>query len=224
VRALAAAVAALAAAGAAAASIWTADGARAPSLRVDARGNAEVSWTEGGARRTLLVPPSGKTLPGGRLPGPDVSRPARVPGLALARVLRRTPDGRLWALQEWQVRPGGPSELHLARWRGAPTKLTLALEGERLSGRATFQGKPVAGRTLTPEGKRPRIFVYLDCFGCPAASGGGWARMLGIAPRADGTFAVRLRPSWRGTRYRATVAGPNAGETLAPDARAEIRR
>ncbi|MGZ8687240.1 MAG: hypothetical protein ACXWZP_02310, partial [Gaiellaceae bacterium] len=31
-----------------------------PALKVDARGAAEVSWTEGGVRKTLLVPPSGR--------------------------------------------------------------------------------------------------------------------------------------------------------------------
>lgn len=202
-------------------TIWVASGGSRPQLRVDARGYAEVSWTQAGARRTLLVPPAGRVLPGGRISGPDVSRPAAVPGLSLAKVVRRTPDGRLWAIQEWQVRPGGPPELHLARWKGEPTKLTLAFDGERLSGRASFQGRPATGRTFTPEGKRPLVYVYLDCFGCPAGSG-GWTRMLGVAPEADGSFSVLVRPRWRGERYRATLFGPNLGSTLAPDARAVV--
>jgi hypothetical protein len=64
-----------------------------------------------------------------------------------------------------------------------------------------------------------RIYVYVDCFGCPAAPH-GWSAMVGLRPKADGTFAARLRPSWRGSRYRAAVAGPNIGTTLAPDAQA----
>ncbi len=42
--------------------------------------------------------------------------------------------------------------------------------------------------------------------------------MTGVAPKADGTFSVLLRPDWTGSRYRATVLGPNLGATLAPDA------
>lgn len=199
-------------------SIWITNDVR-PALRVDANGTAEVSWRSGGARQTVIVPARGRLYHGGSLSGPDVSRAASVPGLSLALAVRRTPDGRLWALQTWQVEPGGPKEVHLARWKGAPTKLMLSSDGVRLTGTASFQGKPVTGRTFTLEGKRPRIYVYLDCFACPAATGGGWARMLGVAPRADGSFAVRLRPKWLGKRYRATVAGPNVGTTFAPDAR-----
>ena len=214
------ALVALAAATAADGSIWITTGARNPALEVDARGYAEVSWTEGGARRTQLVPPAGKVLPGGRISGLDVSRPVRVPGLPFPRVVRRTPDGRLWALQEWQ-QPGAPAELHLARWKGKPTELTLAFDGRRLTGRAVFQGRPVTGFSTTPAGQRLRIFVSLDCFACPGGSG-GWTRMLGVAPKGDGTFAVLVRPEWSGKRYRATVAGPNLSATLAPDARTVI--
>jgi hypothetical protein len=207
--------------GAARGSIWIVDGAR-PALRVDAKRTAEVSWRSGGGRQTVIVPVRGQLTHGGSLAGADVSRPASVAGLTLALAVRRTPDGTLWALQSWQVEPGAPPEVHLARWRGSPTKLELAAARDRVTGSASFQGRPVAGRTFTLEGKRPRIYVYLDCFGCPAAHGAGWGRMLGVAPRADGSFAVRLRPEWTGTRYRATVAGPNAGTTFAPDARAVV--
>jgi hypothetical protein len=202
------------AAGLARASIWIADDVK-PALRVDASGTAEVRWRSD----TVVVPAHGQLTHGGSLSGPDVSRRASVPGLSLALTVRRTPDGTLWALQAWQVQAGGPVEVHLARWRGSPTKLTLESDGVHLQGRATFQGKPVTGHTSTLEGKRPRIYVYLDCFDCPAAHGRGWGRMLGVAPRADGSFVVRLRPAWTGTRYRATVAGPNVGATFAPDAR-----
>lgn len=213
------AVLALAAAGAATGSVWVASGATRPALRVDARGNAEVSWSAGGARKTLLVPVRGLVLPGGHLSGADVSRAAPRSLVPLARVVRRTPDGWSWALQEWSPVVGEPPELHLASWKGAPTELTLTVEGDRLAGRATFQGRGVSGFTTTPGGKRLRIYVYLDCSGCPGA-GSGWKRMTGIAPRADGSFRVFLRPEWQGSRYRATVAGPNLGATRAPDAQA----
>ena len=139
--------------------------------------------------------------------------------LPLAVVVRRGPGGMLYALQRWQVQAGGPLELHLARWLGAPTAITLASDGQRLTGSATFQGKPVTGFTSTLEGKRLRIYVYVDCLGCPGKS--GWSRLIGVAPKADGTFGVFLKPSWLGRRYRATVAGQNVGTTFAPDAQAE---
>jgi hypothetical protein len=205
----------------ASASIEVTTGAARPTLRVDDRGNAEVSWVANGVRKTLLAPASGRVLPGGRLSGADVSRSARRDVVPMARVVRRTPDGYLWALQEWASKPGSPPELRLARWRGAPTKLTLAVSGDRLVGRATFGGRPVSGFTTSPAGRRLRINVYLDCAGC-AGAGSGWKRMLGVAPRADGSFSASIRPEWSGTRYRATVAGPNRGAARAPDARTVV--
>ena len=67
---------------------------------------------------------------------------------------------------------------------------------------------------------KPKFYVYLDCFGCGGRA--GWSFMLGVAPKADGTFSALIRPNWKGTRYRATVAGPNAGTTYAPDAQTVI--
>ena len=215
---LAAVGAAALGAGVAPASTVVASGAARVALRVDARANAEVIWFRAGARRTLLVPVAGRVLPGGRLPGTDVSRPARRDVVPMARLVRRTPDGYLWALQEWAPVPGKPPELRLARWKGRPTSLTLTLSGDRVVGQAMFAGRPVSGFTTTPAGKRLRIYVYLDCSGCPGA-GLGWKRMLGVAPRSDGSFSVLLRPEWTGNRYRATVTGPNRGTTRAPDAR-----
>jgi hypothetical protein len=99
--------------------------------------------------------------------------------------------------------------------------LSLSPLGNRLVGHAIFHGRPVTGFTRSPAGRRLRIFAYFDCFGCPAAQPGQWGRMLGVSPRDDGTFSVSLRPDWVGTRYRATVMGPNAGWTYAPDGGAE---
>jgi hypothetical protein len=205
----------------AAASIQVTSDASRPALRVDALGNAEVSWLVSGTRRTLLAPLRGRVLPGGRLSGADVSRSAPRNLVPMARVVRRTPDGYLWALQQWTRAPSGPAELRLARWKGAPTNLTLTVSEDALSGRVTFVGRPVFGYTTSSAGRRIRINVYLDCAGCPGARG-GWKRMLGIAPRRDGTFRASIRPEWTGSRYRATVAGPNRGALRAPDARVVV--
>ncbi|HEY6614532.1 MAG TPA: hypothetical protein VIZ32_08435 [Vicinamibacterales bacterium] len=178
-----------------------------------------MRWSSGGTRRTLLIPATGLYLPGGRISTKDVSRPVTVPALAFARVIRRGPDGRFYALQTWRVEPGGPVELHFSRWKGAPTTVDLAAEpasrSERLVGRARFQGKPVAGYSRTNSGIRYRIFAFLDCAAC---KGPAWRRIGGVAPRADGTFRLLVKSNDIGRRYRVTIAGPNLGSTLAPDA------
>jgi hypothetical protein len=201
------------------ASISIAKNVVRPALRVDARGNAEVSWSSGGTRRTLLIPATGLYLPGGRISSKDVSRPTTVPGLPFAKVTRRGPDGKLYVLQTWRVEPNGPVELHFSRWKGAPTTVALTAEPasatERLVGRARFQGKPVAGYSRTNSGIRYRIFAFLDCDACP---GPAWRRIGGVAPRADGTFRLLVKSKDVGRRYRVTIAGPNLGSTLAPDA------
>ena len=158
-------LAALCAAASAQASIWIGASAVGPTLHVDAKGNAEIRFMSGGTRDVVIVPPRGQLYHGGSLPGVDVSKPATVPGLPFALVVRRTPDGRYWALQEMQISPGRPRDLHLARWRGAPTLLTLGVADGRLEGRATLNGKGVSGFSYTLEGKRPKIYVYLDFFG-----------------------------------------------------------
>jgi hypothetical protein len=211
----------VAAAPAANASIFIAKDAARPQLAVDARGYAQITWVERGARQIVIVPPKGQLTHGGSLSGADVSRPVSGVRLPLKAIVRRGPGGLLFALQQWQVQPNGPIELHLARWSGPIPELRLALEGQRLTGSVSLGGRPVTGFTSTLEGKRLRIYVGLECFGCPAARG-GWSRMLGVAPKSNGTFAVLLRPAWLGKRYRATVAGPNAGTTYAPDAQIEI--
>lgn len=209
---------ALALGGAAQASVWVGEEAVKPTLRVDSKGTAEVKFVSGGRPDTVIVPARGQLYHGGSLAGPDVSRRVSTPKLPSAVVVKRTPDGRLWALQRMRVKPGAPLDLHLARWRGAPTKIELEVDGLFLEGRATFNGRGVSGRSYTLEGKRPRIYVYLDYY-----RGGAWRRMLGVAPRADGAFAVTLRPAWQeASRYRATLPGPNIGSSFAPDAETVI--
>jgi hypothetical protein len=205
----------LAAASTASASITVAANVERPALRVDARGYAEVSWTAG-ARRYLLVPPTGRVYPGRRLSSRDVSVGTTAVVLPFRRVLRRTPDGRLWALQTWRVRPGGPVELRFSRWRGAPPRVTLSArpqyQGELLTGRATFAGRAVPLWSPTPEGKRLRTYVYVDRW-----TGRAWSRVAGAATRTDGTFRLFVPAASVATRYRAVLPGPNVGASLAPD-------
>ena len=200
------------------ASYGVSTNASAPTLRVDAKGDAEVAWTEGGKRVTFIVPPKG---PGhhGTLPGADVSKAGGL-SLPLAIVVRKTAGGALWALQELQI-SGRATSLDLARWRGAPTQLAFATDGKRLTGTVTFDGRPVTGSSPTLNGTEERVYVYLECFGC-AAQPSGWSLLLGVHPKADGSFAAALRPSWIGSQYRATVQGPNVGGQLAPDAQVVI--
>ena len=199
------------------ASVGLATSAGAPKLRVDSSGTAEVSWTAGGSRRSFVVPRHGLGHYG------TISRDAsKATSLALPMkvVVRKTADGTLYALQRVAI-AGRPASLDLARWKGAATSLTLVDDGTHLTGTATFQGKPVTGYSSSLTGKRVRIYVYLECFGCTAARS-GWSLMLGVPPKADGSFSVALKPSWAGKRYRATVQGPNLGGQLAPDARITV--
>jgi hypothetical protein len=205
---------ALATPGSGAASIWIANGARSPSLRVDARGNAQVTWSDRRGLHTLLVPRSGRVLPGGRS-GPDVSRRAATM-VPLALTVRRTPDGRMWALQRWRGATGA-LELHLSRWKGAPTEVTAEVAGERLTGRVTFHGGGVSGYSPTTAGRRLRVAAYVD-----ALQGMTWRRLAGVFPRADGSFSLFLHPAWQAPRYRVTVYGKNVGWTFMPDASIEV--
>jgi hypothetical protein len=204
---------------AASASIWVTNNARAPVLRVDARGNAEVAWRDaGGQVRTLLVPRTGEVLPGGKIRGRDISRRQSNSQLPLAVVVRRTPDGRLWALQRWQVVPNGPLELRFARWTGEPTSVDAEVLNGRLVGTATYHQTPLYGFSPTTAGKRVRVAVLLD-----ARDGASWRRLLGVFTRApDGGFSVFLRPEWMSTAYRVTLRGPNLGWAYTPDTRSLV--
>jgi hypothetical protein len=201
------------------ASIWVADNARSPVLRVDASGNAEVRWRDARGRfQTLLVPRTGRVLPGGHINGRDVSRPDRQTQLPLAVSMRRTPEGRHWALQRWQPVVGGPVELRLARWTGAAPLLSAEVAEGRLAGTVTYHGRPLYGTSPTPEGKRLRILVYVD-----GRAGSSWRRLLGVFPRtASGSFGVLLRPAWTAPAYRLTLRAPNLGWAYTPDMRVVV--
>ncbi len=202
-------LAALAIAPASQAALTVATNAAAPALRVDASGNAEVSWTSGGRRLTALVPHAGRMVAGGTLAGADVSQAVAGSQIPFQRVIRSAPGGWYYALQSWQVKPGGPVELRFSRWQGVPTEVSLTasetVAGVRLAGRATLTGKPVRA---VP---RPRIYV-------DSLVGQAWGR-LGDAPLAlTGSYVWAVPKARVGSSYRATVAGPNVGAVYAPDA------
>ena len=204
------------------ASVTVTKNAQRPALRVDARGYAEVSWTARGTRRTLLIPPRGRALPGGRLSRPDVSRATSAVVIPFRRALRRTPDGRYWALQSWRLTRTGPVELRFARWRGAPTTMELATHavGQRqvLHGRATFHGRAVTGFWRTLEGTPIRHAAVLECSPCYGRK--GWSWFNSVRTTSDGRFGATVPPAALAERYRASIVGPNVGSTLAPDASA----
>lgn len=112
-------LAALAAPPAALTSVTVTTNARRPSLLIDPRGYAEVGWTAGGVRRTLLILPRGQAC--------------------------------------------------------------------------------------------------FPCIGKP-----GWSWFDSVQTRSGGKFGATVPTRARARRYRATIVGPNAGTTLAPDASAAV--
>jgi len=88
---------------AAGASIFVGSDVAAPRLAVDAKGTVQVTWTQAGAKLSVVVPMKGRLYHCGSLSGPDVSRAAAGVRLPLAEVVRRGPGGLLYALQRWQV-------------------------------------------------------------------------------------------------------------------------
>jgi hypothetical protein len=208
---------AVAAAPVASGSYGLAQGASGPTLRVDSSGSAGVGWKVDGQQVSFVVPRSGNGYHG--VVAIDVSKRASL-ALPLAVAVRRTKDGTLYALQQFET-ASRPVSLDLSRWKGSPTKLTLATDGTHLTGKVTFGGHPVTGTSETPAGQAMRIYVYVDCFGCPGAAN-KWTQLLGVAPKSDGTFSIYLRSSWVGKRYRASVQGPNVGGQMAPDAQTII--
>lgn len=199
----------------AAASVGVASNAARPTLRVDAKGNAEISYTNGDVRKTVLVPVRGAVLPGGRLEGRDVSRAATRPALPYMKVLRRGPGGWFYALQTWPSRVG-PVEIRFSRWKGGPTRLTLKAkrqkEGIALQGRVTYAGKAIPTTSRTPGGTVLRQYVYLE-----QRVEGRWRVLGGVAVERNGTYRKVLYGAPTGTRFRASVAGPNIGTVYAPD-------
>jgi hypothetical protein len=211
-------------AGIAGASVEVGVDAHNATLRVDAAGNAQVSWVAAGVGHSVLIARDGSLRFGGGLEGPDVSHPATL-RLPWQVTVRQTSDGSYYALQSWRRLDSGPVELRFSRWSGAPTKLTLTTVcckwgSLNVGGAASFHGRPIFGYSATPRGAPLDPFgrnVYLDTL-----QGTHWTRMMGILThRPTGTFSLWIRPEWRGTDFRGTIPGPNWGWTLGPDAAAE---
>jgi hypothetical protein len=203
------------------ASVGVASDAGSPALKVDAKGNAEISYTSEGERKTVLVPVRGAVLPGGRLATADVSRAVKKPVLPNVKVLRRGPGGWLYALQTWPARDG-PVELRFSRWKGAPTKLTFAAKqlrlGIALQGKVTYGGKPIPIRSRIPGGTFQHQYVYLE-----QRLGGQWKILGGVEVKRNGSYRrVVYGGGPTGSLFRASVAGPNMGTTYAPDQIVEV--
>jgi hypothetical protein len=203
-------VAAVAAVPASHAALTVATDAAAPALRVDAAGNAEISWTSGGRRMTALVPRTGRMVAGGQLAGADVSRALAGSQIPFQRAIRTGPGGWYYALQAWRPTPGGPLELRFSRWQGVPTEVSLTPSqttggGIRLTGRATLDEKPLRAA--------PGLRVYLD-----SLAGTAWSRLGSARLGPGGSYAWRVPSGQAADSFRATVTGPNLGATLAPDA------
>jgi hypothetical protein len=215
-----AALALLALAPNAMASVGVGSNAAAPSLQVDAQGNALISYTEGGEARTVLVPMNGPIVYGGTLGVPDVSKPASKPKLPFVKILRSGPNGWLYALQTWPTR-SGPVELRFSRWQGSPTKLTLKATqqhaGIALQGKVTYGGKPIPTVSKAPGGVNIREYVYLD-----QRVRGKWQILGGVSVKTNGTFHRLLYGGPAGSLFRASVAGPNIGSVYAPDVIVQI--
>ena len=208
----------------ASASIMVASWARSPTLKVTAKGAAEVDWTASGRRHSVVIYRDGSRRYGKHLKARDVSSPTTATTVPMALVVRQTPNGSFWALQAWRRLRTGPLELRFSRWKGAPTVLTLGAvcckwRSENVVGQATFHGRPIFGHHATSTGVPLDTYgrnVYLDTL-----RNGAWRRMMGILThRNTGRFSLWIRPYWRGTDYRGTIIGPNWGWTLGPDAQA----
>lgn len=217
-------VVALLAPASASASLKVASWARHPTLKVGANGAAEVDWTSGHRRHSVVIYRNGAMRYGKHVKGRDRSFPTTAVSVPMALAVRQTPNGTYWALQAWRRLRTGPLELRFSRWKGAPTLLTLGAvcckwRSENVTGQATFHGKPIFGRHATRTGVPLDKFgrnVYLDTL-----RDGAWKRMMGILThRNTGKFSLWIRPYWRGTDYRGTIIGPNWGWTLGPDAQA----
>lgn len=195
------------------ASVCITSGARSPVLHVNVRGTAEVRWIAGGERRYAVVRRGAFCAKEGvRMEGRDVSRETSGVQIPFKKVVKRTPDGAIWALQVWRHRPGRPRELRFSRWNGSPPHLTARAtccreDRQVVRGRVTYHRKAIA-----------RATVYVDCFAC-AGKQHGWTRLTRKRTTQNGRFSLVIPPRWEGARYRATLLGPNFGWVRAPDMR-----
>src|ERR1051325_9862461 len=95
-------VAALLAPASASASLKVASWARHPTLKVGANGAAEVDWTSGHRRHSVVMNRSGSLRYGAHVKGRDRSFPTTAVSIPMALAVRQTPNGSYWALQTWR--------------------------------------------------------------------------------------------------------------------------
>jgi hypothetical protein len=200
-------------------SAWTSH----EHLSIARDGSAQITWREGGRTRVAVIRGSRVSYSShigahrtGRHVAPQVA-------YGIDEVVH--PNGTHYAIQRvrrlGQFGSLGAPELRFARWRGA--KPQLALTGEwayhgrfpRVCGTATYHGRAFFGGAHTLGGRPLDAFgrnVYIDVL-----RGTRWFRIMGVLTRPKG-FALLIRESsWRGSRYRALVPGPNVDGDLAPD-------
>ncbi len=209
-------------------------------LQVNGAGQAHVAWSENGATRHVVA---GNAI-NARSPSPGIPQVsfrlrygARSivgagcgdydgPPLAWLLVACKAPDGSYWALQRWQrLKPnyGGKTadwELRLSHWSGPLPVLELWTDWayrrfDHLYGRYTYQGRPVHGFRVTPQGSPLDDYgrnLYVETR--DSRYGSGWRRENSfLAQRPNGAFCYGFyphgsRPPGKGTHYRATVIGP----------------
>jgi len=171
-----------------------------PSLTIDRRGRAHVSYYTGGRSVTLVA----SDAINARTPSrsvPQVKFQIRYgergrgaclaydgPPLAWLVKACTGPDGSYWALQYWQrLKPNyggntGAWELHLSHWRGPLAQLVVYQNWayrrvRHIFGRLTYDGQGVYGFNSTPRGDPRDGYgrnVYVDTF--DSAYGHGWHR------------------------------------------------
>jgi hypothetical protein len=175
-----------------------------PTLTIDPRGRAHVTYFSGG-RRTVLTAwgaidaraPS-RVVPQVKFQirygegGKGVCLPYDGPPLAWVVEACKAPDGSYWALQSWtRLKPNyggtqGARELHLSHWRGPLAQLVIYqnwAEGRyrHIFGRLTYDGVGVYGYSSTPQGNPLDGYgrnIYVDTF--DSAYGKGWHRENGF--------------------------------------------
>lgn len=209
-----------------------------PTLTIDSRGRAHVSYHLRGRTTKLLA--SGainartprRSVPQVRfhlrygVGGKGVCLPYDGPRLAWLVKACKAPDGTYWALQAWKrLVPNhggtrGAVELHLSHWSGAPAQLVIYQNwavghARHIFGRLTYDGQGVYGFSATPHGNPLDSYgrnVYVDTF--DSAYGKSWHRENSFLTHhrgktlGDFCYAFYGHPSGLGAKYRATVVGP----------------
>ena len=154
-------------------------------------------------------------------------RGPRLPWLVSACTAR---DGSHWAVQSWQrrlpnyglrARPEQAVwEVRLSHWKGPLYSFVVKTDWtyrqfDHLYGALTYLGQPMHGFGTTRYGAPTDtygVLVYLDTFN--SAYGRGWKRENSFVTHKPsgifcyGFFPHGIRPSGKGTHYRATVVGP----------------